>query len=297
MGDASARRASCRGTRRRAAVRARRRCAACSLLQPLRQCGMRLADRPGDDVGARLERLRCSGSTAGCRAARGRARSRMVREALGLVAVVLLPLRQHGQRSSGHSACGISDSVNIRSSISSRRFAGRYAERVRQFVRSLRRPSRRARSSLRSGRACRSRRGSPRERCWSAAVGDRSLQRAPSALPGSAARFQHDVERQRSPAACRSVASSSTLKRAATSASNGNWCRRRVQKAWMVCTFRPPGVSIATANSRRASARIAGEGLQVERLDPLIESAHRRARSIPTAFRTRASPCWRRPPW
>ena len=40
----------------------------------------------------------------------------------------------------------------------------------------------------------------------------------------------------------------------ATLASNGNWCSSRVQKAWMVCTLRPPGVSSAMANSRRARA-------------------------------------------
>ena len=31
-----------------------------------------------------------------------------------------------------------------------------------------------------------------------------------------------------------------------------------MQKAWMVCTFRPPGVSSARANNRRASARRPG---------------------------------------
>ena len=51
------------------------------------------------------------------------------------------------------------------------------------------------------------------------------------------------------------VRSSSTSKRAATSASNGNWCSSRVQNAWMVCTFSPPGVSSACANSRRARVR------------------------------------------
>ena len=38
---------------------------------------------------------------------------------------------------------------------------------------------------------------------------------------------------------CVVEASSSTVKRAATLASNGNWCSSRVQKAWMVCTFKP----------------------------------------------------------
>jgi len=46
--------------------------------------------------------------------------------------------------------------------------------------------------------------------------------------------------------------SSSTAKRAGTLASNGNCCSSRVHIAWMVCTFRPPGVSSAQANSLRA---------------------------------------------
>ena len=46
--------------------------------------------------------------------------------------------------------------------------------------------------------------------------------------------------------------SSSTAKRAGTLASNGNCCSSRVHSAWMVCTFSPPGVSSAEANSSRA---------------------------------------------
>ena len=49
--------------------------------------------------------------------------------------------------------------------------------------------------------------------------------------------------------------SSSTAKRAGTLASNGNCCSRRVHSAWMVCTFSPPGVSSAQANSFRAASR------------------------------------------
>ncbi len=44
-------------------------------------------------------------------------------------------------------------------------------------------------------------------------------------------------------------------KRAGTFASNGNRCSSCVQKAWMVCTFSPPGVSSASANNCRARAR------------------------------------------
>src|SRR6202022_4002801 len=46
--------------------------------------------------------------------------------------------------------------------------------------------------------------------------------------------------------------SSSTANRAGTLASNGNCCSSRVHSAWMVWTFRPPGVSSAHANSARA---------------------------------------------
>ena len=56
---------------------------------------------------------------------------------------------------------------------------------------------------------------------------------------------------------CTCAVSSSTLKRAVTFASKGNWCRSWAQKAWMVCTLRPPGVSSARAKSRRARARFA----------------------------------------
>ena len=51
--------------------------------------------------------------------------------------------------------------------------------------------------------------------------------------------------------------SSSTAKRAGTLASNGNCCSSRVHSAWMVCTFSPPGVSSAQANSLRAVNSIA----------------------------------------
>ena len=43
-------------------------------------------------------------------------------------------------------------------------------------------------------------------------------------------------------------------------------CSSRVQKAWMVCTFRPPGVSSASANSLRARA----SRLASTRLTPVL---------------------------
>ena len=76
----------------------------------------------------------------------------------------------------------------------------------------------------------------------------------PSELSGSAAAFSRTSSRSRSISSAW-ARSSSTVKRAATFASNGNWCSRRVQNAWMVCTLRPPGVSSAAANRRRACAR------------------------------------------
>ena len=71
---------------------------------------------------------------------------------------------------------------------------------------------------------------------------------------------------------CFCCVSSSTWKRAATSASNGNCCRSRVQKAWMVCTFNPPGVSSASANSLRARAsRLRVDALDAGLADFLVE--------------------------
>ena len=81
----------------------------------------------------------------------------------------------------------------------------------------------------------------------------------PSGLSGSAAACSI-TPRLSSSSSCASVGSSSTSKRAATLASNGNRCRSCVQKAWMVCTLRPPGVSSASANSCRARRRSAAEG-------------------------------------
>ena len=46
--------------------------------------------------------------------------------------------------------------------------------------------------------------------------------------------------------------SSRMAKPGGTPASSGKRCSSRSQKAWMVCTLRPPGVSMAMANSCRA---------------------------------------------
>ena len=54
--------------------------------------------------------------------------------------------------------------------------------------------------------------------------------------------------------------SSRMSKPGGTPASSGKRCSRRSQKAWMVCTLRPPGVSMALANSRRARSISSGDG-------------------------------------
>ncbi len=53
-------------------------------------------------------------------------------------------------------------------------------------------------------------------------------------------------------------------------------CSSRVQKAWMVCTFRPPGVSSASANSLRARA----SRLASMRLTPVLRISFSSASSL-----------------
>ena len=86
--------------------------------------------------------------------------------------------------------------------------------------------------------------------------------------------------------------SSSTAKRAGTLASNGNCCSSRVHSAWMVCTFSPPGVSSAEANSLRAAlaqprvgmrdAGLADRGVQrgVIQRDPMAERGEHPLRHV-----------------
>ncbi len=76
-----------------------------------------------------------------------------------------------------------------------------------------------------------------------------------------------------------------------TLASNGNCCSSRVHSAWMVCTFSPPGVSSALANSFRAAiaaarrtgdAGLADRGVErvvVER-DPVAERGEHPLRHV-----------------
>ena len=97
---------------------------------------------------------------------------------------------------------------------------------------------------------------------------------------------------------CECSASSSTLKRAATLASNGNWCSSCVQKAWMVCTFRPPGRVERLREQpprMRAAPRIRAVAFELREWP--CRGRRRRAWSIRRACRTHGSPCWRRRPW
>ena len=153
-------------------------------------------------------------------------------------------------------------------------------------------------SRRRAARCCRRGRSRPARRSrlriasattslkvWSAAA----VIAVASARPSGAVRVAaaHRAARRgwSSSSSCASAASSSTSKRAATLASNGNWCSSRVQKAWMVCTLSPPGVSSASANSRRARARSAG----VRMRDRHPAGSPRRASASSSAVQCRSS--------
>ena len=97
----------------------------------------------------------------------------------------------------------------------------------------------------------------PRKRWSSMALATRSsdvLSTAPCSLARPSVR-----EMAASTAAALSV-SLITSKWAGMRASKGAVCRTRVQNAWMVCNFRPPGVSSASANKRLARVRSAADG-------------------------------------
>ncbi len=90
----------------------------------------------------------------------------------------------------------------------------------------------------------------------SATAATATLSACPTSLAGAAApRSRTSRVARSSISLC--TRSSSTVNRAATSASNGNCCRMRVQNAWIVCTLSPPGTSSAAANSVRARMRVA----------------------------------------
>ena len=86
----------------------------------------------------------------------------------------------------------------------------------------------------------------------------RRQSRWPIAAPRQAAtrrlrRSPRSAPRRRPPRSSAARCWSSRMsKPGGTPASSGKRCSSRSQKAWMVCTLRPPGVSMARANSRRA---------------------------------------------
>ena len=82
--------------------------------------------------------------------------------------------------------------------------------------------------------------------------------------------------------------SSSTWKRAGTLASNGNMCSKRSHRACRVSILRPPGVSTARANRRRAtfSRRRAG-GLPVSSVSSAVRAASSRVTQRPRVRNTR----------
>ena len=132
------------------------------------------------------------------------------------------------------------------------------AERRATAARSPHRRRRRASIQARSVVALADRLATTSRNVTSAADDDRGRERAAERrCPARAAASSSTRDAAARSSSSASARSSSTSKRAATLASNGNWCSSRVQKAWMVCTFRPPGVSSASANSRRARARSA----------------------------------------
>ena len=174
------------------------------------------------------------------------------------------------------------------------------AERRRQFARSRHRRRRRARSMRRSRRACRI---ASRDH-----VRGRSGRR-PTTIAVASARAERAVRlRRRASSSTSSVSWSSNLRlrrvvqhrrsARATSASNGNWCSSRVQKAWMVCTFSPPGVSSASGEQppRARAQRCVGRCTPML-ADRLVERGVVERGPVRRACRTRGSPCWRRRPW
>ena len=118
----------------------------------------------------------------------------------------------------------------------------------------------------RSSRAGAARRPAARRNCLRRRSRPRISARAPAAhrawrpSPRSASRPRLP------PAGRRARWSSRIAKPGGTPASSGKRCSRRSQKAWMVCTLRPPGVSMALANSWRACSISSGDGRAIEQV-------------------------------
>ncbi len=160
--------------------------------------------------------------------------------------------------SAGHSVSGISEAEKNSFSTFSRLSSGARSKLCDNSAMAL---STLPACSIQAAMASRDLMASPITslKVWSAATTMAVSSACPSALAGSALPSSSTSSVSRS-SCCAVAPSSSTVKRAATLASNGNWCSSLVQKAWMVCTFKPPGVSSADANRRRARARWEASG-------------------------------------
>ena len=71
----------------------------------------------------------------------------------------------------------------------------------------------------------------------------------------------------------RQACSSRMAKCGGMPASSGKRCSRRSQKAWMVCTLRPPGVSMAWANSCARALALVAAGARPSSCDSSASSA------------------------
>ena len=172
------------------------------------------------------------------------------------IAICFLSLAEPESRisiSAGHSAAGISDCEKNSCSSDSSVSVGAMPKLADSSAMALSTLPARA---IQADSASRLRMASPITslKVWSAETTMAVASALPSALSGCVDASSSTCSVSWS-SNCVVEASSSTVKRAATLASNGNWCSSRVQKAWMVCTFSPPGVSSAEANSLRARAR------------------------------------------
>ena len=119
--------------------------------------------------------------------------------------------------------------------------------------RSRHRRRRRAARRRRASRCSRKRLGEQLVEIAVGGIGRRpSASASASGVPGVAGRLGQHLVGRLAPAARRRSCSSRMAKPGGTPASSGKRCSRRSQKAWMVCTLRPPGVSMAMAKSCRA---------------------------------------------
>ena len=135
-----------------------------------------------------------------------------------------------------------------------------------RFGRRRRRPCRAAWSAARH-------RPSPARRS-SRRAGDRTVRRRHGRRPSADAACNGEPTLPAAASSAWSIASrirvclcssSRIVNPGGTPASSGKRCSSRSQKAWIVCTLRPPGVSMASAKSARARAISAGVGSRPSR--------------------------------